>query len=124
MTNRLQDGAAWLAGKIKDFAGVACVYYRGADSVSVTGTINDKLYETVDDQGFTTQTKITDFTFTAADLVISGSTIKPQRGDKIEIAEDGSTVGYEVLPSSAAEREWERFDNFGTMILVHTKRIG
>ena len=64
-----------------------------------------------------------DWTFTAADLVIAGSPIKPRSGDRIKEKLNGEPIEFEVLPIGKLPcSEW--LDTSGVLLLVHTKKVG
>lgn len=123
MTNILQDGAAWLGGQLRDHAGVSITYQRGTGTVALTATATLRQYEIVDHEGFSSTILVRDYIVHAADLVISGSAIAPRAGDQIHETIRSVAETYEVMPLGE-RKEYEPFDQDGTLLLIHTKRVG
>lgn len=63
-----------------------------------------------------------DFLIRAEDLVISGQTILPQRGDTIHEVQSGVTYTYEVL-APGKEPVWKWSDLYRSLLRIHTKQI-
>lgn len=63
-----------------------------------------------------------DFIVAAEDLVFSGQTILPQRGDKIREMRGTQTFIYEVS-APAGEPEWRWSDPHNKLLRIHTKLI-
>ena len=122
VTNILQDGAAWLGGQLKDHAGVSITYTRGANSVSITATATLREYQIVDDEGFGIVMLSRDYIVHAADLILSGAEIAPRAGDQITETIRSVSETYEVMPLGQ-KKEYEPFDQDGTLLLIHTKKV-
>jgi len=123
VTNILQDGATWLAGQLVDHAGLAVVYRRGLNSVAVIATAALHRYEVVDTEGFGITALSRDYLVRAADLVISGAEIEPRSGDTIMETIRGVSQTFEVM-AIGQMKEFEPVDTDGTMLKIHTKKIG
>ena len=123
MTNLLQDAAVWLGDRLKESAGRQVTYARGAqESDPITGTVAQHQYEVVENDGSVTTVLAYDWSFTAADLVIAGSPIKPRSGDRIKETLNGDAIEFEVLPIGKLPcSEW--LDTSGILLLVHTKKV-
>lgn len=122
MTNMLQDGAAWLADRLIDHAGLAVTYHRGLNSVAVIATASMHRYEVVDTEGFGITSLSRDYLVRAADLVISGTEIVPRSGDTIVETIRGVSQTFEVMAIGQL-KEFEPVDTDGTMLKIHTKKI-
>lgn len=122
MTNILQDGATWLAGQLQDHAGVSIAYQRGPNSVSITGTVSQHVYEVVDAEGFGITALSRDYIVQAADLVLSGAEIAPRAGDRITETIRDTSQTFEVMAIGQL-KEYEPVDTDGTMLKIHTKKI-
>ena len=123
MPNLMQRGASWLAGKLQSSAGISVVYQRGAtQSGTIIATPSQHEYEVMGLDEMLTSVLSYDWTFTAADIAISGSAIQPRPGDRIVATVGSSSNTYEVLPLKPRPC-FERLDAFGTMTLVHTKLV-
>lgn len=121
-TNLLRRGNAWLTTQLKANASEPIVYRRGTDSVSLCAIYGAKLLKLGDESGFRLEWTDMDFLIPAADLVLSGNRITPERGDEIDITTDTGTETFQVFPFGG-EPPWRWSDAFGSMIRVHTKRI-
>src|SRR5262245_36281242 len=124
MSNLLQDAAVWLGDRLKESAGRQVTYARGGqESEPITGTVAKHEYEVVENDGSVTLVLAYDWTFTAADLVIAGSPVKPRSGDRIKETLNGEPIEFEVLPiGKLPYSEW--LDTSGVLLLVHTKKVG
>ena len=116
--NMLDDSATWLAGQLQDNVGRAASYSRGQFTVSVTGTLAIRTHHVMDEDGFASAIQSYDWTFTAADLQLTGSSVMPRPGDRIT---SGGVV-YEAMPLKDGQA-WEGVDAAGVMVTVHTKRV-
>lgn len=126
MADQLARGVAHLASRLKAHGSVTIVIRRGPLSVSLSATLADSLLRTSDRAG---NTKIErtdrDFIFTAADLILGGVVVTPERGDKVDVT-FGSTVSrYEIMAfGGGTEPHWRYEDNHNILIRVHTKFVG
>lgn len=122
MANMLATGVNWLNNMLADHAATTIVYRRGGHSVTLPATAGMTSQETMTPDGAMVAVRRHDWTFPAADLVINGQLITPQRGDRITVTRNGVTEVYEVQPD-AATGEPSRVDATGLRLRVHTKRI-
>lgn len=124
MSNLMEDGAAWLGQRLAESAGVPGVYQRGADeSAELIASVAMHDYEVIDPQtGVPEQITAYDWTFTAADLVVSAQTILPRAGDRWVATVAGQAASYEVLPIGKKPC-YERLDAHGVLLLVRTKKV-
>lgn len=120
-TNILATGAAWLAARIKASAAETVTYTRG--SLTVTGGISatpgQTQFEQTDADGFGVRIDARDYIVTAADLVLAGNTVLPERGDLIT---DAASRVHEVL-GIGNEPCWRWCDPSHVMLRIHTKQI-
>ena len=66
-------------------AGEPATYIRGDSSIPITVVIGNSDFEEVGADGeIRAQTKSVDFLVNPAELILSGSAIEPQRGDRIQ----------------------------------------
>lgn len=123
MPSLLQRGVSWLADKLKDHAGETITYTRGAQSVTITAVPGKSMLRVQDSSGNSViEWTDADWLIAAADLVIGGSAIEPQRGDLIARTSGGSTITYEVRPIES-EGAWRWSDESRTIMRIHTKEI-
>lgn len=122
MSDLLESGSDWLAGQLKAHAGREVVYRRGAESAAVTATIGRTEFETIDEHGAVGKWEARDYLIHAADLLLGGAAVLPERGDRIEETQGNQTFVYEVLAPSN-EPVWRYSDAYRTLLRVHTKHV-
>lgn len=115
----LKTGVAWLDKQRKAHMSSPAVYRRAGDFVSIRATTGTAEYEQENPgDGISRSFNERDFLVSAADLLLSGAPVEPQRGDRIDV--DGKT--YEVNSDGAAP-PWEWSDRFQTVYRIHTKEV-
>jgi hypothetical protein len=121
MTTLMQRGASWLAGKLQAAAGRSVTLHWRNKSVAVTGTVTLQQYEVVDENGLTTLVESWDWTFTAAELLLDGQSVRPTKGYWLSETLNSEEVRYDVMPVGS-KPPTETVDAFETLVVVHTKR--
>jgi hypothetical protein len=113
---RLRDSI----NRIRQQRGVTVTYSRLSDAVTLLATVGKTSQEedVGTDSPAVVRTQIRDYIIAAADLVLSGATSQPQRGDRITEA-DGTV--FEVLPLGS--ESWKYSDSGRTQFRIHTKQI-
>ncbi len=121
MSNLLSSGVAWLSSQLKSFASSTVTYRRGASSVSLLATIGRHVPQSLgglaDNEVDTFSTVIT---YEADELDFGSGVTLPERGDEIELVDNGVTFTFEVLPVEGS-RWWREADAFGKRIEVAVK---
>lgn len=122
MTDLLQTGAAFLANQLARHAAQQVVYQRGTDSVTLPATLGRTEYEQADESGFVTRFESRDYLVRAGGLVLAGTPILPEPGDRILETVGGQTFVYEVaaLPSGA---HFKFSDPYRQLLRIHTKQV-
>ena len=124
MSDRLETGVAHLASRLKSHASRPVTYRRGALSATVSATLDSQLLRTTDRLGNTKVERTDrDFLITAADLVLAGQVVTPQRGDQVDVTFGSVTERFEVV-AVGTEPHWRYEDNHQMVLRVHTKSIG
>lgn len=119
MANILKTGSQWLHSKRKAYESESGTYSRAASTATILFTKRKTDFQIVDgDSQIPVEGRLDDFVIHAADLIIGGSVVKPQRGDKITL---GGIV-YEVLNDSEGKC-WRYEDQYNEELRIHTKRI-
>lgn len=118
MSNLLQTGASWLAGKLEDSVSNTVTYRRGGLSVSVAATKCPVRSETDPQFGILLVNEC-DWIIKASLLVLDEQAVEPQRNDEIE---ESNGQKWHVLPIDG-ENVFRPLDPYHTAWRVHTKRI-
>ena len=113
---RAAANAARLASRA--VRGETVAYTRGAETVAVTATRGATGWDREAPYGgVRTGDRSTDWLIVAADLVVGGNTITPERGDTIAV--DGIT--FRVMPFGEGNQLWAYHDRDRTILRIHTK---
>jgi hypothetical protein len=119
----LEWGQSWLNNQLQQFASREVVYQRGVSTLIVQATVGRTLLKLDDGYGgVLLQWTDRDFLIRAEDLVITGQTILPQRGDRVHEVQSGVTYTYEVL-APGKEPVWKWSDLYRSLLRIHTKQI-
>ena len=118
MADLLEKASAWLGKMRSEHLARQVTYSRGASSVEVAATLGQTTFEVQDAYGVVEKWESRDFLVTAADLVLLGAAVTPQRGDRIT---DGGKV-YEVL-APGKEDVYRLSDPYGVTLRIHTKQV-
>lgn len=126
-TNDRRDLLEWgltaLTTSLKAVASQSVTYARGTDSVDLHATFGRKLLKLDDGEGgIRLQWTDMDFVIPAADLVLSGAVIEPERGDAIYIVARDKVRQYEVMPYPP-DPCWTWSDPYQLMYRIHTKHV-
>jgi len=118
----LHQGAAWLTAQLQQFASRQVTYRRGETSVVVQATAARTTGESTDTQGLRIQTEVRDWLIPTKSLVLGGTPILPERGDRIEEQTDEEVVVFEVVPVGS-EPPYRYCDPFRTLLRIHVREI-
>ena len=97
-------------------------YQRGTASVEVQATVGRTVFETADDYGVVQHSESRDFLILAADLVLDGAAVLPERGDRIRETASGKVYVYEVM-APGKEPPWRWSDLYRRTLRIHTKQV-
>jgi hypothetical protein len=118
----LQQASAWLDRVRKTNLARTVTYGRGEQSVEVQATVGRTDFEAVDAYGAVERTESRDFLVLAADLVLAGTAVLPEPGDRVREVQDGKTYVYEVM-APAKEPCWKWSDPYRRTLRIHTKEV-
>jgi hypothetical protein len=118
MGDMLQQAADWLAGMRKQHMAREVTYARGQVSVQLLAAVGQTVFEVDSGLPVAQRWESRDFLVAAADLVLGGEPVEPQRGDRIT---DGGVV-YEVL-APGNEDCFRKSDPYGVTLRIHTKQV-
>jgi len=120
----LKDGSDWLQDQQKAHVAQMVTYSRGGQQLSISATIGRTEFDVDPGDGFGVRVEARDYLIHAADLVLGGVTVKPQRGDRIrETRADGDTAVYEVMSPADGEPVWRYSDDYRRRLRIHTKEV-
>jgi len=119
MPDLLGNAMRWLEAQRRKYLTVPAIYRRGDLSVELPATIGRTVFKVSDDYGRFQYIESRDYLVNSADLVLSGITVLPKKGD--EIIESGQI--YEVLAPNS-EPEWRYSDSSRQCLRIHTKHTG
>ena len=119
----LKDGSDWLEEKRTEHASRAVTYHRGLFEVEVQATIGKTVFEIDDGTGILEKVESRDYLVPAAELVLGGSQVLPERGDRIRVT-DGQTVHvYEVMSPGGEMSHYEPSGPYRKAWRIHTKHV-
>ena len=121
-TQMFKRGMAWLEEQRVRCMSETVSYTRGETCVEVQATIGKTDFEVDNGTGILQRIESRDFLILAADLVLAGQAIEPQRGDRIRETSGDKVYIYEVL---APENEdcWRHSDPFKKTLRIYTKQV-
>lgn len=117
MPNMLQTSASWLGAQLQTHTGRPVVLNQASTELPLVATMALQEYDVVDEGGFPTKFRSSDWTIKAADL--AGLVIR----DGAEITDVESGEVYAALPIDKRPC-CERLDSSGILLTVHTKQVG
>ncbi|HUU35281.1 MAG TPA: hypothetical protein VMW48_14550 [Vicinamibacterales bacterium] len=118
----LDQASAWLDGKRKAHLSRPVTYQRGAESVEVQARVGRTVFEAADAYGVVERTESRDFLVLAADLVLGGAAVLPERGDRIRETDGAKVYVYEVM-APGKEPHWRWSDDYRRTLRIHTKHV-
>lgn len=121
----LSRGQRWLNNTLQGAGGVSVTYTRGVQSVTLTAWVGRTAFAQLPGTG--TGAAVIwgdrDYLVPAADLLLGGQVVTPQRGDRITEVIDGASLTFEVM-APGAEPAWRYSDAGRQTLRVHTKKVG
>jgi hypothetical protein len=124
----LENSSVWLEAQRKRHLTRMVVYQRGVapspQSVEVAATIGETIFQIDDGAGALLRVESRDYLITAADLVLGGTSVLPQRGDQIRETDalTGQIYVYAVM-APGDEPHWRWSDPYRRTLRVHTKHV-
>jgi hypothetical protein len=118
-----QDSAVLLAfrGALAT-AGGKVAYVRGAQQVEWNVVVGKTAYQATDQRGVIEERDCRDLCGIAAELILGGQRVIPQRGDRIVEATSAGSDTFDLLPLES-EKVYRYMDPGRLILRVHTKRI-
>ncbi len=122
MADLLQQASDWLEEKRTQHASRVISYVRGAQSVDLLATIGKTTFEVDDGYGVLVRHESRDFLVLAADLMLDGAPVLPQRGDRVRETQGQQVFVYEVT-APGKEPCWRYSDPYRKTLRIHSKNI-
>ena len=125
MPDLLRTAAAWLSATLETNVSETIGYTRGALGVvgGLLATIGHTPFSQVTDSGIIETYQTRDYLITAAELILGGNVVLPQRGDLItETDANGNSFVYQVM-APGGEPHYRFCDQFRVKLRVHTKQV-
>ena len=124
MADLLDKSSAWLEAQRTRHMTRTVTYQRGAVQVDVSATIGETIFQMDDGGGALLRVESRAYLILAADLVLAGSPVIPERSDRIRETDavSGQTYVYEVM-APGDEPHWRWSDSYRRTLRIHTKQI-
>ena len=122
MADLLEWASNWLEERRTQHTTRTVTYKRGPDSVAVAASIGRTEFEVDDGFGVLQKTESRDFLVLTADLILAGTTVLPERGDRIEETLGATTHVYEVMAPGNGP-PWRYSDPYRKTLRIHTKLV-
>ena len=122
MADLLQKASAWLEDQRTKFLTQSVVYQRGTDTVQVSATVGQTVFQIDDGAGALLRVESRDYLIRAVDLVLGGNAILPKRGDRIRETSGTQVFVYEVV-GPGDEPCWRWSDAYRQTLRIHTKQV-
>lgn len=119
----LDSAIAGAATTLAAIEGRTVTIARGSDECDVTAVPGETETETIDSDGFLTQTKTRDYLLDAADYAPADTAVEPAIGDTITESIGGSLIVFQVVSPDGATPCFEYRDRARTLVRVHTKQV-
>jgi len=122
MPRRIQGPIRRALKTLQGAAGVEVTYRRGEDEVAVMATKSEVDMEIDRGDAGLTVLRLMQWRILAEDLVLGGTEIEPQKGDRIEEITGGVLRTYETM-AVRGDSPYELVDADGTAYRVHTSLV-
>lgn len=122
MPNLLQKASDWLEDQRTRHATTTVEYVRGGQSTEIAATVGKTTFEVDDGYGVLTRFESRDFLVLAAELMLGGQPVVPERGDRIRETQGTTVYIYEVT-APGKEPCWRYSDSFRKTFRIHTKQV-
>ena len=122
MTTAFHNIAVGVHNALKNHRGLAVSYSRGLSSCELTAVPGRTRMAIQDESGLTLYTQERDWLIQAAELVLDGTAVLPETGDRIRLVVGAQALVYEVQPLDA-ERPYRLCDDLGRVLRVHVRHV-
>lgn len=122
MADMLDRASAWLEEQRTKFLTRSVVYQRGEETAEVLATVGSTVFRVDDGAGALLRVESRDYLIATSHLLLGGSAVLPQRGDRIHETDGSQTFVYEVS-SPGDEPCWRYSDVYRRTLRIHTKHV-
>lgn len=122
MADMLEQASNWLEDQRTEHASRTVTYQRGADNVALVASIGRTIFDVDNGFGIVERVESRDFLVLAADLVLAGVPVLPERGDRVRETQGTTTYVYEVM-APGKEPHYRYSDPYRKTLRIHTKHI-
>jgi len=122
MPDMLEQASNWLEDQRTEHASRTVTYERGAASVALAASIGRTIFDIDNGFGVVERTESRDFLVFAADLLLAGISVLPERGDRVRETQGTTTYVYEVM-APGKEPHYRYSDPYRKTLRIHTKHI-
>ena len=122
MADMLEQASNWLEDQRTEHASRTVTYQRGAGNVALVASIGRTIFDVDNGFGVVERVESRDFLVLAADLVLAGVPVLPERGDRVRETQGTTTYVYEVM-APGKEPHFRFSDPYRKTLRIHTKHI-
>ena len=122
MADLLEWASNWLEDRRTQHTTRTVTYRRSPNSANVNASIGRTEFEVDDGFGVLQKIESRDFLILAADLVLAGAPVLPERGDRIDETVGTTTYVYEAM-APGSEPAWRYSDPYRKTLRIHTKLV-
>lgn len=120
--NLLRQASDWLETRRGAWMAQPIVYEQGGGRIELAATIGRTEFEIDDGAGALVRVEARDFLVSAADLVLAGAPVLPDRGDRIRETGGDKVYVYEVMaPGGGVPWRWS--DPWRRTLRIHTRQV-
>ncbi len=122
MVDLLEQASNWLEDQRTEHTSRTVTYERGAATVAIQASIGRTIFDVDNGFGVVERTESRDFLVLAADLLLAGVPVLPERGDRVRETQGTTTYVYEVM-APGKEPHYRYSDPYRKTLRIHTKQV-
>ena len=124
MSDLIDAASAQLDTWIVDELSRTVTYKRGSDTVEISAAPGRTEFPIDSETAVLESYESRDWITKAADLVLDGSTVLPERGDQVRDTQGATVYVYEVMAPAGQNHYRYADDPYRRMLRIHTKLVG
>lgn len=122
MSDLLRTASDWLETQRTAYRTQTVTYRRGDLEVEVAATVGRTVFDALDEYGAVERVETRDFLVLAEALVLAGTLVRPQAGDRIVETQGGRSYLYGVM-GPGGEPPWRWSDPYRKTLRIHSRQI-